>query len=188
MAAITALSVPPVEVFDAASVFDAAIVLGAMVRPDGSPSRALERRVRHAVALALAGRVHHLLMTGGPVRHPLPEAWAMRELAVAAGLAPERVVVEDRARNTIDNARLSAVIVAERGWRRLAVVTDAYHLPRALYVFRRFGVTAAGLPAFPAGLPASEWWLSCLREAGALPWTVLRVERRRLERGARLAR
>jgi uncharacterized SAM-binding protein YcdF (DUF218 family) len=178
MAAITAMSAPPVE----ASVvgFDAAIVLGAMVRPDGSPSRALERRVLHAVELARSGRVRHLLMTGGPVSHPVPEAWAMRDLAVAAGLAPERVAVEDRARNTIDNARLSAAIVAERGWRRLAVVTDAYHLPRALYVFRRCGLAVAGSPAFPAGWPRREWWLACLREAGALPWTVLRVERGRL--------
>ncbi len=176
MTAITTISASPVE------SFDAAIVLGAMVLPDGSPSAALERRVLHAVGLAQAGRARHLLMTGGPVSHPRPEAWAMRDLAVAAGLAPDRVAVEDRARNTIDNARLSAVIVAERGWRSLAVVTDSYHLPRALYVFRRFGLTVSGLPATPAGRPAAEWWLAWLREAAALPWTMLRVEGRRLGR------
>ncbi len=167
------MSAPPVE-----PVFDAAIVLGAMVRPDGSPSPALARRVLHAVGLAHAGRVGHLLMTGGPVSHPLPEAWAMRDLAVAAGMPSERVSIEDRARNTIDNALLSAAIVRARGWRRLAVVTDAYHLPRATYIFRRCGLEVAGIPAFPAGRPGREWWLAWLREAGALPWTVLRVERR----------
>ncbi len=159
--------------------FDAAIVLGATLRPDGLPSRALERRVLHAVGLVQAGRAGHLLMTGGPVRHPRPEALAMRDLAVAAGLDAGRVMVEVEARNTIDNARLSVPVVAVHGWRRLAVVTDAYHLPRALYVFRRLGLPVAGLPVFPPGLPGREWWLACLREAGALPWTVMRVERRR---------
>ena len=67
--------------------YDAAIVLGAMVRPDGSPSPALARRVGHAVRLAHAGVVSHLLMTGGAVRHPVPEARIMRDLAVAAGNA-----------------------------------------------------------------------------------------------------
>ncbi|MGE5504720.1 MAG: YdcF family protein [Actinomycetota bacterium] len=160
-------------------VYDAAVVLGAMVRPDGSPSPALARRVAHAVALAKAGTVGALLMSGGPVAHPTPEAWAMRDLAVAAGITPERIVVEDRSRNTIDNARLSAPLASERGWRRLVVVTDLYHLPRALYVFRRFGLAVAGSGARP-DRPAAEWWVAALREAAALPWTVVRVERARL--------
>ena len=163
--------------------FDVAIVLGATLLPDGRPSPALERRVLHAVGLAQAGRVGHLLMTGGPVRHPRPEALAMRDLALAAGLDGGRLAVEVEARNTIDNARLSRPIVAARGWRRLAVVTDAYHLPRALYVFRRSGLAVAGLPAFPHGFPGRDWWLACLREAGALPWTVARVEGRRRSGG-----
>lgn len=156
--------------------FDAAIVLGAMVRPDGSPSAALERRSLHAAGLALSGQVGHLVMSGGPVAHPTPEARVMRDLAVAAGVPPERVLTEERSRNTIENARLSAPLVAERGWSRLLVVTDAYHLPRALYVFRRLG-----LPVQPSGArpdrPRPEWWLAFAREAAALPWTVLRVER-----------
>jgi uncharacterized SAM-binding protein YcdF (DUF218 family) len=159
--------------------FDAAVVLGAMVRPDGRPSPALARRVAHAVGLAQRGVVRSLLMSGGPMAHPTPEAWAMRDLAIATGIAPDRIAVEDRSRNTIDNARLSAQVAEENGWRRLVVVTDLYHLPRALYVFRRFGVAAAGSGARPQR-PAAEWWAACAREALALPWTVLRVEREKL--------
>lgn len=160
--------------------FDAAIVLGSPPRPDGTPSAAQRRRVRTAIVLAQSGRVGHLLMTGGPVVHPVPEAVTMGELAIEHGLAAERLVIEDRAVNTIDNARLSAEIVATRGWRRLALVTDAYHLPRALYVFRRAGLGVVGVPAWREGTPRPDWALAWLREAVALPWTVLRVEARRL--------
>ena len=157
--------------------YDAAIVLGAMVRPDGSPSPALARRVGHAVRLAHAGVVSHLLMTGGAVRHPVPEARIMRDLAVAAGIAPGRVVTEEGALNTIGNALLSRPIIAQRGWTRLLLVTDACHIPRSLYVFRRLGLPVLPAAAVPAGWPRREWWAAWLREAAALPWTVLRVER-----------
>ncbi|MEW5727761.1 MAG: YdcF family protein [Pseudomonadota bacterium] len=167
----------PFPLFDGASLFDVAIVLGASARPDGTPSPAMARRVAHAVELARAGRAAHLLMSGGPVRHPLPEAWMMRDMALAAGLAPERVHVEDRSRNTIENARLSAPIVAARGWSRAVVVTDAFHAFRTSYVFRRLGLEVAVSPVFPPDRRRKEWWLSYLREASAFPWTVLRVER-----------
>ncbi len=158
-------------------LFDVAIVLGASARADGTPSPAMARRVAHAVALAHAGRVAHLLMSGGPVRHPLPEAWIMRDLAHAAGMDPGRVHVEDRSLNTIQNARLSAPILAARGWTRAVVVTDAYHAARVAYVFRRLGVDARISTASPPDRRRKEWWLAYLREASAFPWTVLRVER-----------
>ncbi|CAA7613863.1 YdcF family protein [Magnetospirillum sp. UT-4] len=157
---------PPVE-------FDIAIVLGAKVLPDGSPSPALRRRVRHAVGLVRAGIVAELLMSGGPVRHPVPEAEIMRTLALAEGVAPERVHVETGSVNTRGNARLSAAIVAARGWRRVVVVTDAYHLPRALFLFRRHGLAAAGSAARPER-PGYEWWCAHLREVFAMLKTLWR--------------
>jgi len=164
-------SVPP---------FDVAIVLGASVAPDGGPSPALARRVACAVALAASGRVGALLMSGGPVRHPRPEAQVMRDLAVAAGLAPEIIFVEERSRNTIGNARLCRPIVESQGWRRVLIVTDPHHLPRALYIFRRFGLPVSGMAVPRPGQAGWEWWLGWGREMLALPWTMIRVERLRL--------
>jgi uncharacterized SAM-binding protein YcdF (DUF218 family) len=157
--------------------FDAAIVLGATVAPDGSPSPAMVRRVARAVELARGNPSAHLLMSGGPVRHPVPEARIMRELAVAAGIEPNRVLIEDRSRNTIGNALYSRPIIRRHGWTRLLLVTDACHIPRSLYVFRRFGLTVGPAPAMPIERAGPEWWLAWLRELAALPWTVIRVER-----------
>ena len=160
----------------AVDAYDVAIILGARLRPDGSPSPALERRVRHGIALVQAGRAAALLMTGGGVR---PEAPVMRDLAVAAGVPADRVHVEARARNTIENALFSAPLIRAAGWRRLLVVTDSFHRPRAAYIFRRFGLDVAVAGVRPEQ-PSGQWWLAHLREAVALPWTMLRVEARRL--------
>ncbi len=165
--------------------FDAAIVLGAMIGPDGRPSPALARRVAHAIDLARSGRAGFLVMSGGPVRHPVPEAHVMRDMAEAAGIAPERILVEDRSVNTIGNARLTRPLIEARGWTRLLVVTDACHIPRALYVFHRFGMAVRPVAVMPPEWPGREWWGAWLREAAAMPWTILRTEYalRRRERG-----
>jgi len=168
----------------AASVdtYDAAIVLGAMVRPDGSPSPALARRVEHGVRLVRQGRADNLLMSGGAVRHPIPEAHVMRDLALQSGIAAERLHLEDASVNTIGNALLSRPLVEARGWRRLLVVTDACHMARSLYVFHRFGLPVHPSPAWPEAGPAAEWYWAWLREAFALPWTVIRVERLKIRK------
>lgn len=156
--------------------YDAAIVLGAMVQPDGSPSPALRRRVEHGVRLILAGTVGHLVMSGGAVRHPVPEADVMRDLALTAGIEPWRILTEAKSLNTIGNALLSRPIIAERGWSRLLLVTDACHIPRSLYVFHRLGLPVTPAAAWPQGWPRREWWGAWAREAAALPWTIARVE------------
>ncbi|CUW39958.1 conserved protein of unknown function (Rossmann-like alpha/beta/alpha sandwich fold 9-139) [Magnetospirillum sp. XM-1] len=166
------MSATPVD-----SPFDAAIVLGAMVRPDGSPSPAMARRVARGVRLIEEGRAVHLLMSGGAVRHPVPEAHVMRDLALRAGIPAERLHVEDVSVNTIGNALLSRALVETRGWRRLAVVTDACHMARSLYVFHRLGLPVSPAPAWPETRPGREWYAAWLREAFAMPWTIARVEK-----------
>lgn len=158
-------------------LYDAAIVLGAMVRPDGSPSPAMARRVARGVRLIQEGRAGHLLMSGGAVRHPVPEASVMRSIALDLGVPADRLHVEEASLNTIGNALLSRPMVEEKGWTRLAVVTDACHMARSLYIFRRLGLTVRPEPAWPEERPRGEWYAAWVREAFALPWTIARVEK-----------
>ncbi len=156
-----AASPPPVP-------YDVIVVLGAALLPDGRPSRALERRVDHAVALFRAGHAEHLLVSGGLSGPPPTEAAVMRARALEDGVPDDRICVEDRAVNTFENALFSGVIMERRGWSRPLVVTDAYHLPRALYVFRRLGIDAAGsgVPRM-ADEPLHLWIGAWLREGVA---------------------
>ncbi|MFO1118763.1 MAG: YdcF family protein [Rhodospirillales bacterium] len=76
----------------------------------------------------------------------------MREMAVALGVAPGAIVIEDQARNTFENAAGAGRIMRRHGWRHVVLVTDGFHLPRARYVLARLGLTVAvdGVPR-PAG-------------------------------------
>jgi uncharacterized SAM-binding protein YcdF (DUF218 family) len=155
---------------------DVAVVLGAAVWTQGRPSPALLRRTLHAVALAQRGSVHHLLLTGGVGRHPPSEASVMRQIAERAGVEAARLVLEESATTTLESARECARIIAARGWTRVVVVTDGYHLARALLAFRHFGVAAHGSPPPEHGDTATwQWLLLHLRELVAIPWYLVRL-------------
>ena len=123
---------------------DAVVVLGAAMMSPGLPGPALRRRLEHGVAVFFARNAGHLLVSGGLVGPPPAEARMMRDLAIARGVPDSRIIVEDMARNTFENAVYAGRIIRERGWLRVVVVTDAFHLPRALYVFRRIGLQVMG--------------------------------------------
>ncbi|MGE5476441.1 MAG: YdcF family protein [Bacteroidales bacterium] len=155
--------------------YDVAIILGARLRDDGTPSPALVRRVGRGAALVAEGRAGALLMTGGLTGADVSEAQVMRDQALAAGVPGHLIHLEERARNTIENALFSAPLVARMGWRRLLVVTDSFHTLRTTYIFRRLGLPVAVAGVRPRH-PSGQWWWAHAREAAALPWTVLRVE------------
>lgn len=119
------------------------VALGAAVQSDGSVSPAMRRRVARAVAEARARSDAVLLFSGGVgKRHPVdlpPEAHLMRDLACAADMDMDRVVLEDVSRNTLGNAvhSLNALAAAGLEPARIVVVTDSAHVPRAVWCFRR---------------------------------------------------
>jgi len=158
-------------------------VLGAAVWEGGVPSPALRRRVRHAVALALSDPRSDLLLTGGLGRHAPSEARAMREVARAAGLPTERLLLEERATSTDESARFCADILRREGFERVTVVTDRYHVRRVVVAFRQAGVVVDA--ASPPDSDASRGSRAqCWRERGALLWYRLRGIWRRLTRRA----
>jgi uncharacterized SAM-binding protein YcdF (DUF218 family) len=62
------------------------------------------------------------------------------------GVPTDRIVVEDRSRNTRENAVNSAAIIRARGWSRILLVTSAMHMPRAAGCFRAVGLSFDTLP------------------------------------------
>jgi uncharacterized SAM-binding protein YcdF (DUF218 family) len=158
--------------FDAPS-FDAIVVLGAALHPDGTPTPALARRVEHGVSLFGKGRARRLIMVGGYGRAlpppPVSEAQAMRALALAAGVPGDRIVTEDVSSRTIENAHYTKRLMDANGWRRALLVTDAFHMRRALYTFRRFGIDVEASPAGRRqGDSRMHWVAAHVRETVAL--------------------
>jgi SanA protein len=121
-----------------------ALVLGAGLDPDGSPSKMLEDRLRSAVALYRDGRVDRILASGDHGRPGYDEPNAMRHELVRLGV-PDADVFTDHA----GFATLDSVVRAKKVFdvKSAIIVTQGFHLPRALWLARRAGLTAYGLEA-----------------------------------------
>lgn len=159
-------------------IYDVIIVLGAAVWPHGQPSPTLRRRMAHAAALFESGTGRYLLLTGGVGRYPPSEAEVMRQLALEAGVPASQIILEEQACSTFDSARSCARIGRRQDWKAVLLVTDGYHLPRALFTFRAFGVPAAG--SAPAARQWDRhrwqrWYKVYLREIAAFVWYGCRI-------------
>jgi SanA protein len=119
-----------------------AIVLGAAVLPDGRMSAMLADRVRQGLALYRAGKVDKLLVSGDHGAWRYDETGTMRRALVRAGVPPRDVFTDHAGfdtRATMERARRVF------GVRRAVVVTQGFHMSRALYLARRAGLDVQGL-------------------------------------------
>lgn len=119
-----------------------AIVFGAGVRPDGRLSRMLADRVNGAVELYRLGRVQKLLMTGDNSRVEYDEVTAMKRYAVGRGVLENDITLDYAGFSTYESCYRARAIF---GVTEAVLVTQRYHLPRAVYTCRQLGVDAVGL-------------------------------------------
>ena len=114
-----------------------------------------------ALALARANPQARLLFAGGSGRlrdaagADLTEAVIAERIFRAQGISPERMLFEDRSRNTAENARLSRALAAPRDGERWALITSAFHMPRALKSFAAAGW--AGIVPVPVDFRSRGW-------------------------------
>ena len=121
---------------------DCVLVLGAGLLPDGSPSLMLGERIRTGVELYKAEAAPKLLMTGDHTTPEHDEVNAMKDAAMAAGVPSEDIFMDHAGINTYDSLYRARNIF---GAERIVIVTQAYHLPRALYIARQLGLEAVGV-------------------------------------------
>jgi len=166
---------------------DVIVVLGAAVWPAGRPSPALRRRVTHAVHLLHSGHGKALLMTGGLGQHPPTEGEVMRQVAMEVGVPARKILVEQRATSTLESAIYCTRIIRQHGWSTVLIVTDRYHLPRALLAFQSFGLQVSGSAVSGRYVSRRRWqaWYAWGREVIAYGWYMLLIltgQARRLDR------
>ncbi|MGQ9667209.1 MAG: SanA/YdcF family protein [Anaerolineae bacterium] len=151
-----------------------AIVLGAGLERDGRPSPVLADRVRTAVALYRAGKARKLLVTGDNRFAWYNEPAAMGQYAEALGVPARDIVYDYAGRRTYDSCYRARHIF---GITEAVVVTQEFHLPRAVYLCRQMGIDAVGISA---DLQPYLWeCLYRLREllALAMAWADLHIRR-----------
>lgn len=147
-----------------------ALVLGAMVRADGTASPALRRRAVHALGLWRSGAVQALVLSGAERWHPPSEAEAMARILRAAGVPDSALILEERATSTEENIAFAQPLLADLGAKRVILVTDRLHGPRAALIARRAGLEVElSCPGLPR--PSRKLAQQALREVVAYLWT-----------------
>ncbi|MEO1468615.1 MAG: YdcF family protein [Pseudomonadota bacterium] len=114
---------------------DVVIVLGGGIDPDWRQNYVGRGRTDTAAAVLAADRARIAIFTGtagDDVAQPRGEGGIMADAVAATGIAPERLVIEPAARTTLENLTLAFAIGDARGATTYAILTDAYHLPRAM--------------------------------------------------------
>lgn len=119
-----------------------AIILGAGLRRDGTPTPVLEDRVAAAAELYFQGKVEKLLMSGDNRFVEYNEPGAMQQYAIKLGIPPEDIILDYAGRRTYDTCyRASAIFQINEA----ILVTQSFHLPRALYLCNHLGVKSVGV-------------------------------------------
>ena len=107
-------------------------------------------RITKAVELARLHPQAKVVFTGGAANLISPvtttEADGARLLFVGLGLPPERLLLEDKSRNTLENAVLTRRLVDPKPGERWLLVTSAWHMPRSMGVFRKAGFAVEAFP------------------------------------------
>jgi uncharacterized SAM-binding protein YcdF (DUF218 family) len=143
-----------VQIKENARVSDAVIVLGARVNYNNSLNPCLVARVEHGAKLVRDGLAKFLIVSGGvDIEDGASEAKAMREIALAAGISSEQIMLEPRATSTFENLEFSKAILEARKLKSVIVVTEPYHMPRAAMIARKLGLDFSSSPA-----PESACW------------------------------
>lgn len=138
---------------DGDAEYDYIIVLGAAVHGD-TPSLSLIERMSAARDYMRSHPDCTAIVSGGQGSNEnLSEAQAMFDWLTANGIAPERIIKEDKATSTLENLKFSFAIISSRGGGSAAVVTSEYHIYRAKLLAGSLGENVGAVAAHTTYLP-----------------------------------
>ncbi len=130
---------------EAGSGYDCILVLGCGVYGD-TPSHMLEDRLLQGVELYKNGASERLLMSGDHGRQDYDEVNVMKDFAVERGIASENIFMDHAGFSTYESMyRAKEIFKAQR----ILIVTQGYHLHRAIYDARALGIEACGVASDP---------------------------------------
>ncbi|MCH7567503.1 MAG: YdcF family protein [Nitrospirae bacterium] len=133
------------------------IVFGAGLGRDGGPTTVLYDRVATAAQLYSNGKVDALLMSGHETAEGYSEPQAMRNLAESLGVPAEAIVIDGLGSRTFTTCQRA---LSTYGIGRALLITQNYHLPRALVICEGLGIEVVGVSADlrPYNPRALQYW------------------------------
>ena len=115
---------------------------------NGTPSETMLSRILTAVRLHNRMQIPIIVSTGKVYKHKAAEAPIVKRFLVDLGIPANEIIIEDKSRDTLENAKFTKDICLESGFSKPILVTSAYHMKRAFMLFERAGL---GVLPFPAG-------------------------------------
>ncbi|WP_422741958.1 YdcF family protein [Mycobacterium sp. WMMD1722] len=131
----------------------AIVILGYGLENDGSMRTILRRRVLTGLTVAQFFPQSPIIVTGGNPRNGKTEAEQMRNMLMLMGFPANRIIVEDRANSTVQNARFSVPLAKEAGTSGIILVTSSTHQDRADGNFVDAGGNVLATVSYPDGSP-----------------------------------
>lgn len=141
-----------------------AIVFGAGLRRDGTPTQVLADRVATAARLYHQGSVQSLFLSGSARGQSYDEAEAMRTLAIELAVDPQAILVDKQGTRTLETCLRARQAF---GIRSALLVTQRFHLPRAMALCQALGIEADGVQADLSRYSTRSRWFWELRELPA---------------------
>ncbi|PND59277.1 hypothetical protein CRM90_03875 [Mycobacterium sp. ENV421] len=131
----------------------AIVILGYGLLPDGSMRMILRRRVLTGLAVAQMYPHSPIIVTGGNPQNGVTEAAQMRRMLLMLNFPDSRIIVEDRANSTVQNAQFSVPLAKKAGTSGIILVTSSTHQGRADGDFVDAGANLLATVSYPDGNP-----------------------------------
>lgn len=139
---------------------------------DGAPTENMLARTVTAVRLQRKLGIPVLVSGGSVFGNRSAEAPVVRRFMIDLGVPPDKILIEETSRDTIENARFSKKILAAEGFKRPILVTSAFHMRRSIEAFRKTGVEVTPVPAaFHTVTGRPPVWADWFPDSGALDTT-----------------
>src|ERR1700738_3540527 len=133
---------------------DLIVILGYGLAPDGSMRAILRRRVMTGLIVAQFFPQSPIIVTGGNPQNGKTEAGQMRNMLMLLGFPADRIILEDKANSTVQNAQFSVPLAKEAGTSGIILVTSTTHQGRADGDFADAGGNLLATVSYPDGNPS----------------------------------
>jgi uncharacterized SAM-binding protein YcdF (DUF218 family) len=134
----------------------AIVILGYGLNPDGTMGTILRRRVLTGLAVAQFFPQSPIIVTGGNPKNGNTEAGQMRRMLMLLGFPDNRIIVEDKANSTVQNARFSVPLAKKANTSGIILVTSSTHQGRADGDFADAGGNLLATVSYPDGNPTQN--------------------------------
>jgi uncharacterized SAM-binding protein YcdF (DUF218 family) len=131
----------------------AIVILGYGLNPDGTMRPILRTRVLTGLVVAQFFPQSPIIVTGGNPKNGNTEAGEMRKMLTMIGFPGHRIIVEDKANSTVQNARFSVPLAKKAGTSGIILVTSSTHQGRADSDFANAGGNLLATVSYPDGNP-----------------------------------